>query len=76
LRDAIAIEQLGTPAAAIMTEPFVPTALALAAMLGLPDYPLAVIPHPISSDTPEALQRKASIAVTQAIAILTSRRLD
>ena len=76
MRDAIAIEQLGTPAVAVMTEPFVPTALALAAMLGLPDYPLAVIPHPISSDTPEALRRKAATAVAQAVAILAGHRPD
>jgi hypothetical protein len=70
LHDAISVEKLGSPAAAVMTEPFVPTAKALAAVLGLPNYPLCVIQHPISSDDDAALRVKAVDAVRQIVAIL------
>lgn len=56
-----------------MTEPFVPTARALAAALGLPDYPLCIIPHPISSDDDAALLAKARTAAAQIADILTHR---
>lgn len=74
MHDAIAIERLGRPAAAVMTEPFVPTARALAGALGLPNYPLCVIPHPISSDDDAALRVKARAAATQIVEILTRPR--
>ena len=54
-----------------MTEPFVSTANTLAAVLGLSDYPLCVVPHPISSDDPAALRDKAFAAARRAAAILT-----
>ncbi len=54
-----------------MTEPFVPTARALAAALGVPDYPLCVIPHPISSDEEAVLGAKARAAAVQIADILT-----
>jgi hypothetical protein len=70
LHDAISVETLGTPAVAVMTEPFVATASTLAAVLGLPDYPLCVIPHPISSDDNAALRTKAFAAAARVAAIL------
>lgn len=57
-----------------MTEPFVPTANTLAAVLGLPGYPLCVIPHPISSDDDAALRAKAVAAVHRIAAILLHER--
>jgi hypothetical protein len=71
LHDAISVEKLDTPAVAVMTEPFVTTANTLAAVLGLPDYPLCVVPHPISSDDEAALRVKAFAAARRAAAILT-----
>jgi hypothetical protein len=70
LHDAVSIEKLGAPAVAIMTEPFVPTANVLAKVLGLPGYPLCVIPHPISSDDDAALEAKATDAARQVAEIL------
>jgi hypothetical protein len=47
----------------IITEPFVPTAFAMARMAGLPGYAHAVIPHPVGSLTAaEVLQRAEAIA--------------
>jgi hypothetical protein len=68
------VERLGVPAAAIMTTPFVSAARAMARSLGLPDYPFAVIAHPISSDAADALRAKADDAVRQCAAILLTRQ--
>lgn len=56
-----------------MTDAFVPTARAMAEMCGLPGYPFAVIPHPISNNDDGALHAKAEDAVRQCVAILTER---
>lgn len=61
--DAISFEKRGIPAAVVITEPFVPTAVALAELAGLPGYPHAVIPHPVGSLSPaEVAERAAAIA--------------
>ncbi len=69
------MEKLGKPAAAVMTDHFAETARAMARSLGLPGYPFAVIPHPISSDDDARLRAKAEDAVRQCVAILVERRL-
>lgn len=62
---------MGVPAAAVMTDRFVQTARVMAEIGGLPDYPFAVIPHPIANNTDEELRAKAEHAVEQCVAILT-----
>gem|GEM_PF-36487 len=47
--DAVYFEELGIPAAAILTEPFRGTGVAIAELRGFTDYPFAVAPHPITS---------------------------
>jgi hypothetical protein len=58
-----------------MTDAFTATARVMARSLGLPDYPFAVIAHPISSDSPESLRAKATEALRQCESILVRRRL-
>ena len=67
------MDALGVPAAVICTEEFIPTARAQAAISGNPDYPFAVVPHPLGSLTPAELRKRAEAAVPQVIAILTGR---
>jgi hypothetical protein len=57
--DAISFEKRGIPAAAIITEPFVLTAAAIAELAGLPGYPSAVIPHPVGSLTAAEVRARA-----------------
>jgi hypothetical protein len=57
--DAITFEKRGIPAAAIITEPFILTAAAIAELAGLPGYPTAVIPHPVGSLTPGEVHARA-----------------
>ena len=69
--DAISFEKRGIPAAVVITEPFVPTALALAELAGLPGYPHAVVPHPVGSLSPaEVAERAATIAPRVAALLL------
>jgi hypothetical protein len=56
-----------------MTDRFVDTARLMAAACGLPHYPFAVVPHPISSDGDAALRAKAEHAVAQCVRILLRR---
>jgi Fe-S cluster biogenesis protein NfuA len=57
--DGITFERLGIPSAVLITEPFIPTAAAIAAMNGAPAFDVAVIPHPVTSRSTEELQAAA-----------------
>ena len=68
--DAINFEKRGIPATAIITSPFVPTAEAMSALSGMPGYPCAVVPHPIGSLSPDALQARAEEIAARVEALL------
>jgi len=70
LHDALTAEKAGVAATAIITDRFVPTAKAMATVQGMSDYPFAVIPHPIASNTEQTLREKAADAVRQCVKIL------
>ena len=59
------------PTAVICTDQFVQSARAQAAICGNPDYPFAVVAHPLGSLTPAELQARAAAALPQVLAILT-----
>jgi hypothetical protein len=48
-----------------MTERFVSAAELMARVLGMPGYPFAVIPHPVSSASDDDLRAMASITIAQ-----------
>ena len=73
MHDAISAERLGIPAVGVMTDRFLPTARAMAATLGLPEYPVACIAHPISNNTEAELQRKADEIVDQLLELLVRK---
>jgi len=56
-----------------MTDRFEASARAVAELNGLPDYPFAVIGHPIANDGDEDLKNKAEAVVTRIAALLTER---
>ena len=56
-----------------MTDHFVASARAVAALNGLPEYPFVVIDHPIANDRDDALRSKAESVVAQIAALLTQR---
>ena len=71
--DAISFEKRGIPAAVLITEPFVPTAVALAELAGLPGYPQAVIPHPVGSLSPAEVAARADAIAPRVAALLLER---
>ena len=64
--DAVRFEELGLPAVAILTEPFMTTGKVMAALQGFADYPFATVPHPVASLTVEQVAAVAD-AVTPAV---------
>jgi hypothetical protein len=74
--DAIFFEKRGIPASVIITEPFVPTAVGIAELAGMPGYPYAVIPHPVGSlSTAEVhLRADAAAAAVEALLLGTGQR--
>lgn len=59
------------PTALIITSGFVEEAGLQRGALGMPDLRAAVIDHPVSTLTAEALQARAQQAASQVVAILT-----
>ena len=47
---------------------------ATAAVAGLPDYPFALIPHPIGRVSPDELRARAETALPQVLALLSPSR--
>jgi hypothetical protein len=70
LHDAISAEKAGIAATAIITDRFMQTAQVMAQVSGMPGFPFAVIPHPISNNDDALLRAKAAQAVQQCMAIL------
>ena len=56
-----------------MTDRFEASARAVAELNGLPDYPFAVIGHPIANDGDADLRKKAEDVVARIAALLTER---
>ena len=46
VHDAVRLERLGLPTAAVGTEPFVDEALEQARLLGMPAFRMVLVPHP------------------------------
>jgi hypothetical protein len=63
--DAINLETQGIPAVAVVTEPFVPTAAAMAELNGLPGYPFVVVPHPFGGLDEPAVRARADAALAR-----------
>jgi hypothetical protein len=55
VRDAVALERLGVPSAAIITTEFVRETQLTRQALGMPDFEPVVIDHPVSSITQEEI---------------------
>ena len=62
--DAIKFEKHGVPAVAVVTQPFVPTATAVADMNGMPDYPFVVVAHPFGSLDDTTVRARADAALS------------
>ncbi len=65
-------ERRGIPSVAIMTEKFVSAAELMGRVLGADGYPFVVIPHPISSASPDELAAAARTAADACLTHLTA----
>jgi hypothetical protein len=68
--DAIFFEKRGIPAAVIITEPFIPTALGIPDLAGISGYPLAVNAHPLGSLSPEEVRARADAVAARVETLL------
>ncbi len=71
--DSILFEGNGVPSVPIITEPFVPSAKAIAAQHGRPDFPFVAVPHPITSLDDAQLVARAKLAAPGVADILLGR---
>jgi hypothetical protein len=72
--DAILMERAGTPAIAIVTEPFRATGEAMATAWGMPGYPFLATPHPIANLADKELDERADRLLDAVEALLEQRR--
>ena len=67
----VALERLGIATAAVATEPFLDEALEQARLLGMPDYRMVLIPHPVQLLTGQQISERADRAFSEIVARLT-----
>ena len=68
----VALERAGIPTAGVATEPFLDEALEQARLLGMPDYRMVLVPHPVQLLTVDELHGVADAAFTGIVARLTT----
>ncbi|MBI2001826.1 MAG: hypothetical protein HYT85_14815 [candidate division NC10 bacterium] len=71
--DGILLEQRGIPTAVICTDLFVPNGRATAKAHGAPDYPFALVPHPMASASPVELARQAKEVLPEVLRLLVAK---
>ena len=72
VHDAVRLERLGLPTAAVGTEPFVDEALEQARLLGMPAFRMVLVPHPVQLLTPGELDALADGAMPTIVSRLLS----
>jgi hypothetical protein len=69
--DGVVLEAAGVPVAAIITESFIPTADAMAALRGAPGYKYATTAHPVAVLTEDKVKERAAQVLADVVALLT-----
>jgi hypothetical protein len=69
--DGVVLEAAGVPVAAIITESFIPTADAMAALRGAPGYQYATTAHPVAVLTEDKVKERAAQVLGDVVALLT-----
>ncbi len=67
----VRLERLGIATAAVATEPFLDEALEQAQLLGMPDYRMVLVPHPVQLLSERQLRECADRAFSEIAARLT-----
>jgi len=69
--DGVVLESSGVPVAAIITDSFIPTADAMAALRGAPGYKYATTSHPVAVLTEDKVKERAAQVLDDVVALLT-----
>ncbi len=70
------MELRGVPAAVVCTEPFENMGRSTARIRGLPEYPFAIVDHPIGRLSESDLEARVQDAIDPVEALLLRGRLD
>ena len=70
VHDAVRLEARGIPTVVVGTEPFLDEALEQSRFLGMPNYPLVLVPHPVQLLTDAQLNTLADEAFPRIEALL------
>jgi hypothetical protein len=76
VHDGIHLDRAGIPAATICTDHFVTTGQAIAAVWGVPDYPVIYMPHPLSTLTDAEIQAAAQCLAEQVVGVLLTGKVE
>lgn len=68
--DGIEMERRGVPTAVVCTDAFEITGRAMAKTVGAPNYPFALIPHPISNLSEEQIRQRAERALQDLVRLV------
>ena len=68
--DGMVLEVAGVPVAAIITDSFIPTADAMAALRGSPGYRYATTAHPVAVLTEHQVRERAALVLDDVVALL------
>jgi hypothetical protein len=68
--DGVVLEAAGLPVAAIITDSFIPTADAMAALRGAPGYKYATTAHPVAVLTEDKVKERAAQVLDDVVALL------
>ena len=71
----VRLERLGIATAAVATEPFLDEALEQARLLGMPDYRMVFVPHPVQLLDLAELHELADAVFDEIVARLTGGRI-
>jgi len=74
VHDAVRLEARGIPTAVVGTEPFLDEALEQSRLLGMPNYPLVLVAHPVQLLTDAELRTLADDAFPRIEKLLADAR--
>jgi len=66
------MEKLEVPTAVVCTNPFISSGKAMAVAHGFPEYPFAVMPHPINATPYDVLDQWAEETLPEVVRLLTA----
>lgn len=64
------LERAGMPAVPIITDAFDATAREMAELWGVPEFRFVMMPHPLASLMPDAVEQRAADLVDKVLALL------